>query len=100
MIYHITTQSAWEDAQKNGKYEAESLQKEGFIHMSHEHQIEGVLERYFQGKTALVKLTVDETKIIAEIKNELSPSLQETFPHVYGAINLDAVVDEQYLVMV
>jgi uncharacterized protein (DUF952 family) len=100
MIYHITTQSAWEDAQKNGKYEAESLQKEGFIHMSHEHQIEGVLERYFQGKTALVKLTVDETKIIAEIKNELSPSLQETFPHVYGAINLDAVGDVQYLVRV
>jgi len=60
--------------------------------MSHEHQIEGVLSRYFQGKTALVKLSVDEKKLIAEIKNELSPSLQETFPHVYGAINLDAVV--------
>lgn len=93
MIYHITTQSAWEEAQKNGKYEADSLEKEGFIHMSHEHQIEGVLARYFQGKTALVKLFVDETKLNAEIKNELSPSLQETFPHVYGAINLDAVVD-------
>ena len=92
MIYHITTKSEWEKAQKIGKYEAESLQKEGFIHMSHEHQIEGVLERYFQGKTDLVKISVDETKIIAEIKNELSPSLQETFPHVYGAINLDAVV--------
>jgi uncharacterized protein (DUF952 family) len=92
MIYHITTKSEWEKAQKIGKYEAESLQKEGFIHMSHEHQIEGVLERYFQGKTDLVKISVDETKIIDEIKNELSPSLQETFPHVYGAINLDAVV--------
>jgi uncharacterized protein (DUF952 family) len=97
MIYHITTQSAWEDAQKNGKYEAESLQKEGFIHMSQEHQIAGVLSRYFQGKTALVKLSVDETKLISEIKNELSPSLQETFPHVYGSINLDAVVDVQHL---
>ena len=97
MIYHITTKSEWEDAQKNGKYEAESLQKEGFIHMSHEHQIEGVLLRYFQGKTDLVRLTVDETKIIAEIKNEISPSLQETFPHIYGAINLDAVEDVEDL---
>jgi uncharacterized protein (DUF952 family) len=98
MIYHITTKSEWEKAQEIGKYEAESLKSEGFIHMSHEHQIEGVLQRYFQGKTDLVKISVDETKIIAEIKNELSPSLQETFPHVYGAINLDAVLDVQHLV--
>ena len=97
MIYHITTKLEWEHALSIGKYEAASLQNEGFIHMSHEHQIEGVLARYFQGKTDLVKLTVDETKIIAEIKNELSPSLQETFPHIYGAINLDAVVDVEDL---
>lgn len=97
MIYHITTKSEWEFALSIGKYEASSLQTEGFIHMSHEHQIEGVLSRYFQGKTDLVRLTVDETKIIAEIKNELSPSLQESFPHVYGAINLDAVVDVEDL---
>jgi uncharacterized protein (DUF952 family) len=100
MIYHITTKLEWEEAERIGKYEAESLQKEGFIHMSHEHQIEGVLSRYFQGKTALVKLSVDETKLIAEIKNELSPSLQETFPHVYGAINLDAVLDVENIVRV
>ena len=97
MIYHITTKLEWEHALSIGKYEAASLQNEGFIHMSHEHQIEGVLARYFQGKTDLVKLTVDETKIIAEIKNELSPSLQEPFPHIYGAINLDAVVDVEDL---
>ena len=97
MIYHITTKLEWEHALSIGKYEAASLQNEGFIHMSHEHQIEGVLARYFQGKTDLVKLTVDKTKIIAEIKNELSPSLQETFPHIYGAINLDAVVDVEHL---
>ena len=97
MIYHITTKLEWEHALTIGKYEAASLQNEGFIHMSHLHQIEGVLERYFQGKTELVKLNVDETKLIAEIKNELSPSLQESFPHVYGAINLDAVVELDYL---
>lgn len=97
MIYHITTKSEWKKAQEIGKYEAESLKSEGFIHMSHKHQIEGVLARYFQGKTDLLRLTVDETKIIAEIKNELSPSLQETFPHIYGAINLDAVVDVEDL---
>ena len=67
MIYHITTKLEWEHALTLGKYEAESLQKEGFIHMSHLHQIEGVLERYFQGKTDLIKLNVDETKLIAEI---------------------------------
>ncbi len=97
MIYHITTKSEWENALTIGKYEAASLQKEGFIHMSQLHQIDGVLERYFQGKIDLVKLSVDETKLKAEIINELSPSLQESFPHVYGAINLDAVVGVENL---
>jgi uncharacterized protein (DUF952 family) len=93
MIYHITTKLEWEHALLVKKYEAASLHEEGFIHMSHLHQIEGVLSRFFEGKRDLVKLNVDETKLNAEIKNELSPSLQESFPHVYGAINLDAVVD-------
>lgn len=92
MIYHVTTKSQWEEAISKGFYEVESLQTEGFIHMSKMDQVEGVLNRYYQNVTNLVLLHVEETKLIAEIKFELSPSVNQEFPHVFGAINIDAVV--------
>ena len=92
MIYHVTTKSQWEEALSKGFYEVESLQKEGFIHMSKVDQVEGVLNRYYQNVPHLVLLHVEETKVTAEIKFELSPSVNQEFPHVFGPINIDAVV--------
>jgi len=60
--------------------------------MSKENQVEGVLERYFKNRTNLVKLHVDETLLQSELRYDWSPSVQEEFPHVYGTINLNAVV--------
>lgn len=91
IIYHVTTAAEWNNATANGFYEAPSLKEEGFIHCSLENQVHGVLERYFAGKTNLVKLVIDTSKLKPELVYEWSPSTQDTFPHVYGAINLDAV---------
>ena len=92
MIYHVTTRTNWENALTEGFYSAESLALEGFIHMSKEHQVAGVLHRYYNGVNDLVLLHVDETKLSSIIKLEPSPSLNEEFPHVFGVINLDAVI--------
>ena len=92
MIYHITTQANWDKAIAIGHYETPSLQTEGFIHNSTETQVHGVLQRYYAGQTNLVKLHIDETKLTAVLKYELAPSINEEFPHVFGAINLDAIV--------
>ena len=62
-IYHITTQTEWEDAQRKGFYEADTLASEGFMHCSTEDQVSGVLDRYYQGRTGLVKLTIQKDKI-------------------------------------
>ncbi|MDF2385151.1 DUF952 domain-containing protein [Nostoc ellipsosporum NOK] len=91
VIYHITTAEAWKKAQEDGQYEATSLKEEGFIHCSEERQIAGVLDRYFIGKTDLVKLIIDTDKLTSRYVQEWSPSVQDTFPHIYGPINLDAV---------
>lgn len=91
IIYHITTQPEWETAQANGFYEAASLLVEGFIHCSEEHQVSGVLQRYFAGKGPLVKLTIDTDKLKARLQRDYSASLNEQFPHIYGRLNLDAV---------
>ncbi|RYZ47672.1 MAG: DUF952 domain-containing protein [Sphingobacteriales bacterium] len=91
LIYHITSQSAWQRALELGRYEAPSLAAEGFIHCSHESQIAGVLSRYYAGRTDMLKLNIDPEKLTSRLIYEWSPSVADTFPHVYGPINLDAV---------
>jgi uncharacterized protein (DUF952 family) len=93
IIYHVTTKEEWIIAQVNDYYEASSLAIEGFIHCSTANQVQGVLERYFAGKTNLVKLVIDTTLLTNELKYELAPSINEEFPHVFGTINLDAVIE-------
>ena len=91
LIYHITTAGEWNAAKQKGFYEHPSLKEEGFIHCSQEHQVAGVAERYFAGKTGLVKLVIDTDKLSAKYVFDWSPSSQDTFPHIYGPVNADAV---------
>ncbi len=92
MIYHITTKANWENALLEGFYEAPSLKTEGFIHNSTAAQVQGVIDRYYAGQSDLVKLHIDETKLLAELKYELATSINELFPHIFGVINVNAVV--------
>ncbi len=92
IIYHVTSAAEWQAAQAQGAYEAPSLAIEGFIHCSEAAQVEGVLKRYFAGKTGLVKLSIDTERLTHRLQYEIAPSLNEAFPHVYGSINLDAVI--------
>ena len=93
IIYHVTTRPEWETAQQVGFYVAPSLDLEGFIHCGQANQVAGVLERYFKGKDNLVKLVIDTEKLTSRLQYDLAPSVNEEFPHVYGPINLDAVVE-------
>src|ERR1700730_5361626 len=97
IIYHITTKREWEAAKPNGKYEASSLKEEGFIHCSEERQIPGVLERFFLTKTDLVKLVINTDKLTSQLIYDWSPSLEDTFPHIYGPINVEAVTEVIYI---
>jgi uncharacterized protein (DUF952 family) len=92
-IYHVTTVADWATAKQKGFYEHPSLKAEGFIHCSQEHQVAGVLERYFAGQTHLVKLVIDTDKLTSKLVFDWSPSTADTFPHVYGTINIDAVIN-------
>ena len=93
VIYHVTNQEDWKIAREKGYYEHPSLVAEGFIHCSQDHQVAGVLERYFAGQTGLLKLVIDTDKLKSKFVFDWSPSTADTFPHVYGPINLDAVID-------
>jgi uncharacterized protein (DUF952 family) len=97
MIYHVVTEINWQNALLAGFYEAESLAKEGFIHTSKAEQVAGVLERYYKGQPNLFLLHIDETKLTAPLKYELAPSVNEEFPHIFGPLNIDAVVKVEKL---
>lgn len=91
MIYHVTTRANWQKALQNGFYQPESLTSEGFIHLSKKEQVAGVLSRYYKGQKDLLLLHVDEKKLSAALKYEIASSVNESFPHLYGQLNLDAV---------
>ncbi len=100
MIYHITSRSAWSEARDRGDYRAESLDSEGFIHCSTETQVIPVAHKYYAGQSGLVLLMIEPALLEADLKWEPPaegsppPGVPEgdLFPHVYGPINLDAVV--------
>ena len=93
IIYHITTDAAWNIAREIGEYTTPSLKEEGFIHCSQHAQLAGVKQRYFEGRNDLLLLTIDSDKLTSSLIFEWSPSVQDTFPHVYGPINIDAVTE-------
>jgi len=95
MIYHVIDKKSWENAVQQGYYEAPSLYTEGFIHAGRQEQVPGVLERYYEGKTDLLLLHIDESKLTAPLKFELAPSVNEMFPHIFGPLNTDAVVQTE-----
>lgn len=92
IVYHVTTKDEWKQAVQQGFYEAPSLKSEGFIHCSESQQVAGVLQRYYSGKTDLLKLVIDTDKLTSRLQYDVAPSINELFPHVYGPINLDAVI--------
>ena len=92
MIYHVITKADWQNALLEGFYAASSLASEGFIHTSKINQVQGVLDRYYKNNTDLLLLEIDELKLVCPLKYEKALSLNEEFPHIYGRLNIDAVV--------
>jgi uncharacterized protein (DUF952 family) len=100
MIYHITSREAWNQARQRGDYRAESLETDGFIHCSTEEQVVPVAEHLYKGDRDLYLLMIEPSLLSADLKWEPPadgnppPGVPEgdLFPHIYGPINLDAVV--------
>jgi uncharacterized protein (DUF952 family) len=92
-IYHVTTQTEWEQAKIEGSYKPAGYDQEGFIHCSVEKQVAGVLDRFYKGQTGLIKLKIEKAKVSRPVLFELAADLDELFPHIYGTLNLDSVVE-------
>ena len=93
-LFHIVTARAWRDAVDAGvSYRAPSLAAEGFIHCSAAGQVAGVANMFYQGLPDLLVLAIDTGRVRPEIRLEQVAGSAEPFPHIYGPLNLDAVVE-------
>ena len=97
IIYHIAEPSAVKTAKESGHYKHPSLDTEGFIHCCLKAQMTGVIERYYADTSGLELLTIDPAKLKPGIVFENTVGGQELFPHIYGEINMDAVLESGLL---
>lgn len=95
---HIAEPDAWRDAAPAGVYRPRTLEAEGFIHCSTPAQTVETANRWFRGVRGLTLLCIDEEKLVPECRYEAPAGgsdderSSERFPHIYGPLNLDAVV--------
>src|SRR5262245_53195148 len=92
-ILHIVTRQQWDEAVAAGEYRADTLATEGFLHASTAEQLPRVANSFYKGRTGLVALKIDTAKVQAPIRWENPPGSSEQFPHIYGPLNLDAVLE-------
>jgi uncharacterized protein (DUF952 family) len=95
-IFHIARQVDWEGALNLGTYRMSTLgrtvEQEGFIHCSERHQVAGVANAFYRGVDGLVLLVIDPDLIGPEVRYEAGGGSGERFPHIYGPLNVDAVI--------
>lgn len=105
-IYHICLKEAVKGALETGLYRTDSLLKEGFIHFSQRHQVTGVAGAFYKGQRDLVILVIETDKLKPVLRYEAPvhpgqvdparidlPKNDQQFPHLYGELNFDAVVN-------
>ena len=94
VVFHIINESAWANAQGNDGYSPDGFASEGFIHLSRKSQILRPANLLYTGQTDLVLLVIEVARLTAELLYEPgSHGEAELFPHLYGPLNLDAVVE-------
>jgi uncharacterized protein (DUF952 family) len=97
-IFHIAFERDWKVARAAGSYEVStrglSLGEVGFIHAGFERQVESVGSTVYSDVTEpLVVLVIDTGRLEAPLVVEDVEGSDDVFPHIYGPLNIDAVVD-------
>jgi uncharacterized protein (DUF952 family) len=97
VIYHIATALDWARARRDGQYaistRGKTLAEQGFIHASTAGQVALVANLAYKGLLDLVLLVIETERVVAEIRWEDVPGSDSPFPHIYGPLNPDAVVE-------
>ncbi|MCP5364948.1 MAG: DUF952 domain-containing protein [Hyphomicrobiales bacterium] len=90
LIFHIAQKNDW--SPDSSLYRGDTLTTEGFIHCSIRSQLIAVANRFFAGRGDLIVLVIDETRVVPPVVYENLEGGDEAYPHIYGPLNVDAVV--------
>jgi uncharacterized protein (DUF952 family) len=94
LIFHLTTKEHFFESKKNNSYKPESFETEGFIPCSKGSQVEATANRLFPDQDQLLLLIIDVSTLTTNVKYEEDEDRNESFPHIHGAINTDAIMDK------
>lgn len=73
----------------------EQFERHGFVHCCFREQITEIATWWFDAGVETVALEIDPACLTAELRFEASPT--RWYPHIYGPIDGDAVVDQHLL---
>ncbi len=91
-IYHFTERETYQSAQSQGFYKPRAFEMDGFIHCSTREQVLHVANFIAPKDGDLLLLEIDTEKVKAEIIHENLEGGDRLFPHIYGPIDLEAVL--------
>ena len=91
-IYKVMTEAAFEQSWRLGRFDGSADDaRDGFIHLSAAHQLEGTLATHFTGQDGLMLLAVDAGRLGPDLRWETSRG-GASFPHLYAPLDLAAVL--------
>ena len=100
-LYHIALRGDWEAAETQGDYtistRGRTLADEGFIHCSFAEQVDATAAHFSSDVDDAVVLRIDPDRLSSRVVVEDLDGSGERFPHVYGPIPVDAVVEVRRL---
>lgn len=94
LLFHIAEKEKWNQSLKSKYYGNFSITKDGFIHCAKFDQLEHVANNNLKNiNKELVILCIDVSRLNSEVRWETNKKNNIVFPHVYGLVNVDCVVD-------
>jgi glutathione S-transferase len=122
-IYHLALTEEWQAGQRQGSYRRStrglSLEQVGFIHASRADQLAATYRRFYGDAGPVTLLTIDPQRLTAPLRYEPAPQGggdagsvgivmaggkesaeggekgSELFPHIYGPLPLEAVLNAE-----
>jgi uncharacterized protein (DUF952 family) len=92
VILHVTPGSYWQHAKTDYYFYPDSLKKNGYISCATKEQVLGSAQFLYRDKLDQKVLIINPEKVKAQIVYEDTHNTGQTFPHIYGALNLDAII--------
>ena len=92
LIHHLALEAEWDEAvARGGPYErstiGQSLAEVGFVHCSFDGQVEQTARLFYAHRDDVLVLTIDTDRLAVDVR------VEDGFPHIYGPLPLDAVID-------